>query len=679
MLTTTSLLVNNLGDTIDRAFSGNDLLFFNSANQLWITDGRASGTIALENSGISDAPIVSGDLNYFMVEGVIDDVRSSSIWRTDGTSDGTFELFPGSLTAHIETSRGLSFFGVSHEGDFSIWRTDGTSAGTFEISSGSLIAHVERPDGRIFLMVQQRRSADLLVTDGTGGNQVTVTLPGELRQGPMLTQTEDLVFAWHAGELWVTGGTEAGFRRLATGLRDEPVVSDDGIWFFATDQGGPVKLFRSVGTTVFDADIVEIAAVDGFDTISLGEKTLFTTRGELGHEIWTTDGTDHDTRRIASGFHWVDWGEEINGVRLFLNGPSHLWRTDGTEEGTYRLYVMGSFVEDVGLHDGRAYYHSNDFFQLVATDGTETRPVLSGDIGSALVDEDGQLLVRDWQRSGTSSVYIVEQEQVERVSPLQVGRWGIPEVAQVDDVWYAYGAGLRGRNTLHRVNVASDGDSGEVTLPEPDPVVLDVGTERERSHPGSIQFIREGNTTIPDGARRTKGIGHPQLFTMMIDGEVVLHALDGGAEALRIGPLGVLPKGEEFQRHYSDEGFFFERTTDEHGSEIWVTDGTAVGTQVLDLWPGEHSSNPQLLKWNGLTLILASSPKEGRALWLVESSPPIPGDLNGDSRADLADFLILSRNFGKVDATEDEGDLNGDGRVDVRDFLVVSANFGRKL
>lgn len=49
-------------------------------------------------------------------------------------------------------------------------------------------------------------------------------------------------------------------------------------------------------------------------------------------------------------------------------------------------------------------------------------------------------------------------------------------------------------------------------------------------------------------------------------------------------------------------------------------------------------------------------------------------DLNGT--VDYADFLVLSKNFGKNDATWSEGDANGDGNVSFEDFLLLSGNFG---
>jgi len=71
---------------------------------------------------------------------------------------------------------------------------------------------------------------------------------------------------------------------------------------------------------------------------------------------------------------------------------------------------------------------------------------------------------------------------------------------------------------------------------------------------------------------------------------------------------------------------------------------------------------------------------DGTATFLGYSFPilvPFDGDLDGDLDVDFADFLVLSTNFGKSEATSAEGDIDGDGAVSFADFLLLSANFGK--
>ena len=54
----------------------------------------------------------------------------------------------------------------------------------------------------------------------------------------------------------------------------------------------------------------------------------------------------------------------------------------------------------------------------------------------------------------------------------------------------------------------------------------------------------------------------------------------------------------------------------------------------------------------------------------------LPGDLDGDMAVAFADFLVLSQNFGKANASYAEGNIDLLGGVEFHDFLILSSNFG---
>lgn len=56
----------------------------------------------------------------------------------------------------------------------------------------------------------------------------------------------------------------------------------------------------------------------------------------------------------------------------------------------------------------------------------------------------------------------------------------------------------------------------------------------------------------------------------------------------------------------------------------------------------------------------------------------IPGDANLDGQVTFTDFLLVSRNFDRTDASWSDGDFNGDGVVAFPDFLTLSRNFGQQ-
>ena len=54
----------------------------------------------------------------------------------------------------------------------------------------------------------------------------------------------------------------------------------------------------------------------------------------------------------------------------------------------------------------------------------------------------------------------------------------------------------------------------------------------------------------------------------------------------------------------------------------------------------------------------------------------LPGDIDRSGKVDFADFIILSKYFGKT-GTSSQGDVDGDGTVGFADFILLAANFGR--
>ena len=64
--------------------------------------------------------------------------------------------------------------------------------------------------------------------------------------------------------------------------------------------------------------------------------------------------------------------------------------------------------------------------------------------------------------------------------------------------------------------------------------------------------------------------------------------------------------------------------------------------------------------------------------WSAAASQPprVHCDLDGDGQVSISDFILLSTNFGKSDASYSDGDVNGDGEVGIADFIEMAASFG---
>jgi ELWxxDGT repeat protein len=69
---------------------------------------------------------------------------------------------------------------------------------------------------------------------------------------------------------------------------------------------------------------------------------------------------------------------------------------------------------------------------------------------------------------------------------------------------------------------------------------------------------------------------------------------------------------------------FFSATDGVHGYELWMSDGTAEGTQlVADIQPGPGSSAPEQITPSGSTVyFVADDGVTGRELWRFDMPTP---------------------------------------------------------
>ncbi len=116
----------------------------------------------------------------------------------------------------------------------------------------------------------------------------------------------------------------------------------------------------------------------------------------------------------------------------------------------------------------------------------------------------------------------------------------------------------------------------------------------------------------------------------------------------------------------------------QRGIELWMTDGTAAGTVIVqDLVSGSGSSSPQnFAVINGNVFLSATTPTTGRELFEIRG---LMADANRDGFVNTLDFTILAQNFGKSPATFSQGDFNYDGKVNAMDFNILATKFGSSL
>ncbi len=299
---------------------------------------------------------------------------------------------------------------------FEPWISNGTSAGTFlwGDTNPGISGYLQNPSilasGRAYRLAPGVGSGtSIWVTDYTvQGSRKVLTIPDTVNAGVtamgalganLLLQVAK--FDVSASELWVSDGTAAGTQRLATISTDGGAIIDHRIignrlYFVSSDLNARYEFWRSDGTASGTQRIGSIpnaiqTAITYPSMSRVGNFILFTApTAANGMEIWRLDTVTNQISLLADiapgaadGIDGNSRFGELPNLVLFTASPAgdgtrELWRTDGTQSGTFRISttvpntsIFYDFVVEPTL--GKAlFFPLNDANQLEtwATDGT---------------------------------------------------------------------------------------------------------------------------------------------------------------------------------------------------------------------------------------------------------------------------------------------------------------------
>lgn len=363
--------------------------------ELWKTNGRESGTRLVKNiypGNFISSPrfFVKFKREYFFIAS--DDTITNGLWRTDGTEAGTVlvtrKVTPANgavIPPSFQVFRGELYFTVANDphpesvSGISIWKTDGTDDGTVRVkgldpgnrNTDEFIEYSPYFAFRNTMYISARDETggwELWKTDGTETGTILVKNiapdnPGDINssfpdnfasfRGKVYFTADD---GANGRELWRTDGTEDGTVRITDFARDVSggagnLKTFHGSLYFAADDGvNGMELWKTNGTasgTVFVKDIAPGA--DGSSPSSFTEfkgRLYFSATVSDGtffppRLIWKTNGTDIGTRQVAQAT--VGTNRHVSGrgfaiyrnALYFIGGDTReLWRSNGTEAGT---------------------------------------------------------------------------------------------------------------------------------------------------------------------------------------------------------------------------------------------------------------------------------------------------------------------------------------------------------
>jgi ELWxxDGT repeat protein len=599
-----------------------DLIFFNTYQVLYRTDGTYSGTIPLHafNSGLIE---FGGELNGRLFFRADDGVHGYEAWISDGTMTGT------TLVKDINPGTGDSwYYDFIHVGGVAyvladdgvhgkeVWRSDGTPDGTRLVAdltpgadSTSVVSAVAWQGGVLFDGLSGIGYSLFRIEPGQDGvtrvHGVSSSTDFGALDREVLLGSDDGV---HGFELWSTDGTEAGtgmLKDLSPILRNESssptylgsltTSNTPRALFIATDEQG-VGLWLTDGTSQGTALVKRMYGHTSPQVESALNGTLyFLGLGVGGYQLWRTDGTSDGTRLVKE----VDpdnFGDAVDGpavvrgrVVFTYEDAEHggeLWVSDGSAAGTALLSDIfpgpdGSYPNGfVGAGD-LLYFKASDpdhGQQLWRTDGTQAGTFmvkdfspLGGNCCDTMIPFRGKLVFLPYDPVHGSEPWITDGTEagtflLREIHPGQASTF-IREFVQAGDFGYfGQDDGTYG-NELWRTDGTPDGTK----------LVKDIRPGPASSFPSFLGAI--GDTVLF------------KVSDPAVPGWEIWKS--DGTDAGTVKVVGGFAN-DAFSVVSVESTILFGDFDAEHGRELWRTDGTPEGTVLVqDIAPGPDDSLPR--------------------------------------------------------------------------------------
>ncbi len=556
-----------------------------------------------------------------------------------------------SFPAPIGVLNGRYLFGARDSEGNALWSTDGTADGTRLLrhygqgagafSSPDHVNMVEIDDRAYFVAGDMTSGSELWTTDGTSvGTQLVIdSYPGPEGSGARIhgslgAQILFTAFSRDAFHLYITDGTAAGTRALTShvgsneGLITSSIfVADDKVYFVTYGYQYDYQIWVSDGTLAGTRAVTN--PYSGATGNSAESPLRFHRLGDLlfyqsGGYLWTIDITTDTIAAVTSedgspgfGPPTTGWGELIvmEGFVMFLSSGSQiasldLWRSDGTSAGTYRVAVVhpssadfselqSPVFEKVGAYVVYISSNSEHGSQLWSSDGTSANTVRLTNaakpanaayqvaIPIGVKADRGYFTISDGANADTWSVWETD---------------GTPEgtrtVAGLPAMDHAHAGLTRVAGEAEKIFFNTYRDA-QGSISSYDPAARKVVLLREgmgfasygHFYDGSLLYFSHTDPVI--GEEPWVSDGTPGGTRLLAD----MHAQS--MSDLGSGPHELVEL---------DGRLYFVADDGVHGRELWVSDGTSSGTNLLvDIYPGLDSSNPNhLVAANGSLLFFAS-------------------------------------------------------------------------
>ena len=477
-----------------------------------------------------------------------------------------------------------------------------------------------------------------------------------------LTEFNDKLYfsaidAENGEELWVSDGTTAGtqlVKDIYPGSNDYGSYGDsyprnlvefnNKLYFSANDNENGRELWVSDGTSEGTQLVKDINPDNSsfygnnsspYNLTEFNNKLYFSANdNENGRELWVSDGTTEGTQLVKDIYPGSDGSfpfdlTEFNDQLYFSAGNgengNELWVSDGTTEGTQLVedinpgsnnfgYAYGSSPSNLTEFNDQLYFSADDAEngrELWVSDGTT----------------EGTQLVKDiYPGSGDSSPSNLTEFNNQLYFSADDAKNG-------EELW------------------VSDGTSEGTQL------VKDI-------NPGN------GNCFLSDLTEFNN-----KLYFTADDGENgdELWVSDGTSEGTQLvkdiypgnnNDYGYANSSSPYNLTEFNNKLYFSARDGENGGELWVSDGTAAGTKLVeDINPGNSNSNPfDLTEFNDQLYFNANDGENGSELFkLIVDDSPTTNIITGTNGSDK---LVGTDGADQIEGGNGKDKLVGNGGND---------------
>lgn len=348
----------------------------------------------------------------------------------------------------------------------------------------------------------------------------------------------------------------------------------------------------------------------------------------LPWQLWRTQGTITSTVKLKKFAGSMYDLTNFHGILIFAASDgvtgSELWRSDGTEAGTYLLKDINPEGPGSNPH---SMIVSGDTLFFVATDGAHGPELWKTD-GTAL----GTSLVKDIYPGSLGSnpgdYYVID------ATGLVV--FNAYEIAHGRELWVTNGL-------PSGTQMIADIYPGQ---PSSWPIFADEGWDTgvlfgaAYDNSGVKLWKTDGTssgTSLVKDINIANWTGSNPLFYGMLNDNMLLYAYDAhGFELWRSNGTtdgtvlvkDINPGADDSVSSYPPESLvmdgkmYFQATEPTHGHELWASDGTEAGTTLVkDIYPGSESSFPRLrAAIQGQVFMFADDGVNGRELWVSDGT-----------------------------------------------------------